>query len=176
MTLLYETPRCEDDTIVLTGYGLTDVSAHILGEDEETARRFGWWPRRSTDEGVIAAFEAWARDWREDGPTRTFAVRELASGRLVGGCQLRRHEGGEWTVSYWTSASDRRQGIATRALRLLLSFSRDEGYRPVYCDIATDNVSSRRVAEACGFHDPVPWGHEGAYEMVRYRLTAEESR
>jgi hypothetical protein len=37
---LYETPRFEDEAIVLTGYGLEDVEDHRGGEDE---RRRGVW-------------------------------------------------------------------------------------------------------------------------------------
>jgi hypothetical protein len=34
------------------------------GEDEETARRFGWWPARSTEETVRAAYAS--RNFRPD--------------------------------------------------------------------------------------------------------------
>jgi hypothetical protein len=56
--LPYETPRYEDDEVVLTGYGLEDVDDHLAGEDEEMAWQFGWWPKRSTAETVVAAFGA----------------------------------------------------------------------------------------------------------------------
>ena len=116
--LLYKTARYQDEEVVLTGYGLGDVDDHIGGEDEETARRFGWWPKRSTTETVTATFSAWARDWADGG--RTFAVRDRRTGCLLGGCELRRHEQGSCTVSYWTAANHRRKGVATRALRLLV--------------------------------------------------------
>jgi hypothetical protein len=50
--LPYETPRYEDDEVVLTGYGLEDVDDHLVGEDEGMARQFGWWLKRSTYGGA----------------------------------------------------------------------------------------------------------------------------
>jgi RimJ/RimL family protein N-acetyltransferase len=127
-----ETPRYEDDEVVLTGYGLEDVDDHLAGEDEETARQFGWWPKRSTAEMVAAAFRAWAQDWAHDGPTRAFAVR------------------------------DRRTG----ALRLLLLYAEDEDITDIACDVAVDNVASRRVAEAGGFSQPTLYTDPDGKAMV----------
>lgn len=87
MGLFYESPRYLDEVIVLTGYDTDDVGAHLAGEDEETARRFGWWPKSSTPEGVLASFEEWAKDWQGDGPTRTFAVKQTLVG--IEPCQAR---------------------------------------------------------------------------------------
>jgi hypothetical protein len=98
--LLYKTPRYQDEEVVLTGYGLGDVDDRIGGEDEETARRFGWWPKRSTTETVTATFSAWARDW---------------------------------------------------------AYASDEDVTDIACDVAVDNVASRRVAENGGFSDPTPY-------------------
>lgn len=71
-------PRLQDGVIVLDHFTAADVSAHLAGEDEETARRFGWWPESSTEETVRAAYERWARNWAESGPVRAFAVRDLS--------------------------------------------------------------------------------------------------
>jgi RimJ/RimL family protein N-acetyltransferase len=162
-----ETPRYEDDEVVLTGYGLEDVDDHLAGEDEETARQFGWWPKRSTAEMVAAAFGAWAQDWAHDGPTRAFAVRDRRTGGLLGGCELRRHDDGPFTVSYWTGAEHRRRGVATRALRLLLLYAEDESVTDIACDVAVDNVAYRRVAEAGGFSHPTLHTDPDARAMVR---------
>jgi hypothetical protein len=40
-------PRLQDGVIVLDQYTDADAAAHLAGEDEETARRFGWWPESS---------------------------------------------------------------------------------------------------------------------------------
>jgi hypothetical protein len=101
-------PVLTDGVIVLNAYTNDDIPAHLAGEDEETARRFGWWPQTSTEVTVRDAFNRWASNWQTGGPTRTFAAREAATGRLVGGCELRLQPGGSAQVSYWTSASQRR--------------------------------------------------------------------
>jgi RimJ/RimL family protein N-acetyltransferase len=83
-------PDLRGDPILLNAHADEDAAAHVDGEDEETARRFGWWPARSTEETVRAAYANWARNWRDDGPTRAFAARDPETGALVGGCELRR--------------------------------------------------------------------------------------
>lgn len=80
--------------------------AHLAGEDEETARRFGWWPKTSTQETVRAAFARWAHDWETGGPTRAFAVREQATWRLLGGCELRVQPGGPANIRYQIHLTD----------------------------------------------------------------------
>ena len=56
-------PELRSDHIILNAHHSTeqDAAAHVAGEDEETARRFGWWPERSTEETVRAAYADWAR-------------------------------------------------------------------------------------------------------------------
>jgi RimJ/RimL family protein N-acetyltransferase len=89
---------------------------------------------------------------------------------LLGGCELRRHDDGPFTVSYWTGAEHRRRGVATRALRLLLLYAEDEGVTDIACDVAVDNVASRRVAEAGGFSQPTLYTDPDARAMVRLTL------
>jgi RimJ/RimL family protein N-acetyltransferase len=125
-------------------------------------------------ETVLAAFRSWGWDWMHDGPSRTFAIRDR-NGRLIGGCQLKRHDGKPWTVSYWTGASHRGQGIATRSLRLLLLYAADEGITELECHIAENNIPSRRVAEAVGFALSTTSVVEDGEAMVRYRRTLGRS-
>jgi hypothetical protein len=47
-------PELRSDRILLNAHTDEDVAAHVAGEDEETARRFGWWPRHSTEQGVAS--------------------------------------------------------------------------------------------------------------------------
>jgi RimJ/RimL family protein N-acetyltransferase len=169
MVLWAAAPLYDDGVVFLTGYREDDLDAHLAGEDEETARRFGWWPKRSTPDTVMAAFRHWALDWATSGPTRTFAVRD-ATGTLLGGCQLRRHQDGPWTVSYWTGAAHRRHGVATRALRLLLSHADREGISDIECHVAQDNVASRRVADRAGFGEPITTVEADGQITLRYTI------
>jgi len=162
-------PVLTDGVIILNAYTNDDIPAHLAGEDEETARRFGWWPQTSTEATVRDAFSCWAHHWETGGPTRTFAARQAVTGRLVGGCELRLQPDGTAQVSYWTSASQRRRGHATKALSLLLQYARSIGGTRAEADVATDNLASRRVAEKAGFHLVSTFTAEDGTGMIRYQ-------
>lgn len=153
-----EIPTLTDGVIRLDGHTPSDIDAMVAGEDEEHARRFGWFPERSTEETGRAAIERWEQQWRARGSTRAFATREHASGTLVGGCEIRLAEHGVAAMSYWVFASHRRRGYATRALRLACDFAFAElGVRHLELHIAATNTASRRVAQRAGFgEDPGP--------------------
>jgi RimJ/RimL family protein N-acetyltransferase len=168
------TPALNDGVVVLEQYTDDDIPAHLAGEDEETARRFGWWPKTSTPATVRDAFSRWAREWETGGPTRAFAAREQATGRLVGGCELRIQPKGPANVSYWTSAADRGRGYATRSLALLLRYARSVGIRHAEAQIATDNHASRRVAEKAAFIEAGAFTAEDGTPMIRYRIHLTE--
>ena len=107
--LVTAVPELRSDRIVLNAHNNSEVAAHLAGEDEETARRFGWWPAYSTEETVRGAYANWARNWQEDGPGE--GVRDPGSGALVGGCELRIGPDGTGEVSYWTHAGKRGGGM-----------------------------------------------------------------
>jgi len=54
--LVTAVPELRNDGVVLNAHDDGEVAAHVAGEDEETARRFGWWPAYSTEETVRAAY------------------------------------------------------------------------------------------------------------------------
>jgi RimJ/RimL family protein N-acetyltransferase len=166
-------PVLTDGVIILDAYTNDDIPAHLAGEDEETARRFGWWPQTSTEATVRDAFNCWSRNWEAGGPTRTFAARQAATGQLVGGCELRLQPGGSAQVSYWTSAGQRRRGHATRALTLLLQYALSIGVTQAEADVATDNLASRRVAEKTGFHQASTFTAEDGTGMIRYQVSLQ---
>jgi len=145
-------PKLTDGVVLLDAFTPADADAHLAGEDEEHARRFGWYPNRSTLETVRAAFEGWAQDWADDGPTRALAVREAITGSLVGGFQLRLRENRMGEISYWTNAQHRRRGFAARAVRLGCAFAFDGlGLDRLEAYVEPDNVASRRTVESVGF-------------------------
>lgn len=157
-----------DGVIVLTGHTTADVGRHLAGEDEETARRFGWWPRQGTERTVLDAYERWARQWREGGSTRAFATRDAMTGLLVGGCELRIQPDRSGEVSYWTHASQRGRGYAARSLRLLCGYAASIGIAELQSHVAPDNLASRRVAEAAGFAAREVFRAEDGQVYVRY--------
>jgi RimJ/RimL family protein N-acetyltransferase len=168
-------PALTDGVIFLNGYTSDDIAAHLAGEDEETARRLGWWPQASTEASVRDAFSRWAHDWDAAGPTRTFAARKAASGRLVGGCELRLQPDGSAHVSYWTSASQRRRGYATRALDLLLRYARSIGVTRFEAHVAEDNLASRQVSEKAGFQLAGTFTDQDGTGMIRYQAWPQDT-
>jgi len=145
-------PNLTDTVVILNGFTRADADAHVDGEDEEHARRFGWYPDRSTETTALAAFEQWERDWTDAGETRAFAMRDAQTGDLIGGCQLRLREKRIAELSYWTFPSYRHRGFAKRAAALACRF----GFERLDVDrieayIEPDNTASRRVVESIGF-------------------------
>lgn len=160
-------PTLRGEHVMLTGHFPGDAPAHVAGEDEETARRFGWWPLRSTEQGVLATYETWAAQWRDGGPRRTFAARDAVTGDLVGGCELRINPDGSGEVSYWTHADRRGRGHARQALALLCEYAASIGITPLEAHIAPDNQASRHVAESAGFTESGLITEEGE-RRIRY--------
>ena len=145
-------PTLTDGVVVLDGFSPADVAAHLAGEDDEQARRFGWWPRRSTGETVRATIERRIAEWAEGRARRAFAVRDAATGELVGGCELRVLQPGFAEASYWTFPAYRGRGFASRALELACRFAAAElGVDRVELLIEPDNEASLRVARRAGF-------------------------
>jgi RimJ/RimL family protein N-acetyltransferase len=163
-------PALQDGVVTLNRHTDDDIPAHIAGEDEETARRFGWWPKTSTLATVRDAFARWAHDWETGGPVRAFATRDQATGRLVGGCELRIKPDGPANVSYWTNATDRGHGCASRSLTLLLRYARSIGIRDAEAHIAADNHPSRRVAGNAGFLPVGTFTAEDGTGMIKYQI------
>jgi hypothetical protein len=48
-------PVLNDGVIILNAYTDADAGAHAAGEDDETARRFGWWPEKTTEADALNA-------------------------------------------------------------------------------------------------------------------------
>lgn len=162
-------PELRGERVVLNAHSEADITAHVAGEDEETARRFGWWPEQSTEETVRNAYADWARNWRDDGPVRVFAARDPETGALVGGCELGLLPDSTAEVAYWTHVGQRGRGRARNALALLAGYAASLGITRLEADIAADNHASRHVAESTGFLRAGTFTDEGT-EMIRYTL------
>lgn len=162
------TPVLQGYGVVLNGHTDADVVAHLAGEDEETARRLGWWPQRSTEATARAAYDRWALEWRSGGSIRAFAVREAAGGRLVGGCELRLQDDGSGQLSWWTHANERRKGYATRGVKLLVEYADSLGVARLEAHVAEDNDASRQVADSVGFRYLNEFTDDDGTRMVRY--------
>ena len=145
-------PVLSDDVVVVDCLSLADAYSHWAGEDNEHARRFGWYPRRSTLDGVRKFIVESQRQWREGGPRRSLAIRMADARTLVGGCETRLQPDSTAHVSWWIFPEYRRQGLAIRGVRLMLQyFSKTVGVSKFVALIEPDNHASRAVARNTGF-------------------------
>jgi RimJ/RimL family protein N-acetyltransferase len=147
-----DAPRLSDGVIVLDRHTLADADAHLAGEDEEQARRFGWYPARSTPEGVRGAIEKWQRQWASRSATRVFAIRERQTGALAGGCEVRLRDNRIAEMSYWVFPPFRGRGYAGRAIGLACEWAFGElGVERMEIYVEPDNAASRGAARRAGF-------------------------
>ena len=147
-----------DGAIVLARYSVGDAPALVEADrDAEHRQRFETPADHVASlahaERVIAR---WQSEW--DAGTRfVFAMREIAQGEVVGGCELRPLEADGAALSYWTLARCRRRGFATRAVRIACDLARTQfGFRQLEAEVDADNVASQRVVQRVGFTAHVP--------------------
>jgi len=166
-------PVLSDGTVIVDCLSIADAYSHWAGEDDEHARRFGWYPRRSTLEGVQHFIIEGQRQWREGGPRRSLAIRIAATRTLVGGCETRLQADGTAQASWWIFPEYRRQGLATRGVRLMLHhFTNTVGISKFVALIEPDNHGSRGVARNTGFIES-GLDTSGPRPMLRHEYTAD---
>ncbi|OQR63207.1 N-acetyltransferase [Streptomyces maremycinicus] len=109
--------------------------------DPESLRMAAFTAKDPTDRD---AFDAqWERIRASSAVPRTI----LADGDVVGSAAVY-GEPGEREVTYWVDRAYWGRGIATEALRALVS---EVVERPLFARAAADNAGSLRVLEKCGF-------------------------
>ena len=159
----------DDGVVRLTEYAIDD--APVLCEvdgDVEHRRRFDF-PEDFTPslEHSQRVIQRWAEE-RRAGVRFPFAVRDVHTGELLGGCEVRPLADGGANVSYWTHARHRRRGVAGRAVLLVSAFAFDS-LRVSRLEILADadNVASLRVARRAGFHEVGERDGQVVYELRR---------
>jgi RimJ/RimL family protein N-acetyltransferase len=109
--------------------------------DPESLRMAAFTPKEPADRDAFDAH--WAKIRSSDAVVRTV----LADGDVIGSAAVY-GEPGEREVTYWVDRAYWGKGIATAALRALVT---EVPERPLYARAASDNAGSLRVLEKCGF-------------------------
>ncbi|MEU1937305.1 GNAT family N-acetyltransferase [Streptomyces coeruleorubidus] len=109
--------------------------------DPEALHMAAFTPGEPADRGAFDAH--WAKIRSSDAVVRTV----LADGDVVGSAAVYGVPG-EREVTYWVDRAYWGKGIATAALRALVT---EVPERPLYARAASDNAGSLRVLEKCGF-------------------------
>ncbi|HLY81323.1 MAG TPA: GNAT family N-acetyltransferase [Caulobacteraceae bacterium] len=144
-------PTLTDGVILLGAHTLEDAEAHYAGEDLEMVRRFDG-VEKAPLEDIRGAMRRWMAMRAAGGPQFAYAMRDLASGVLVGGCEMQRWQADTARMSYWTYADFRGRGYASRGLALLCAAAaKIDGVATLAAEIAADNLASRGVALRNGF-------------------------
>ncbi|MFP5021159.1 GNAT family N-acetyltransferase [Pseudonocardia phyllosphaerae] len=142
-----------DGVVVLSPLGWGDVEAHLAGEDAELVRWLNGGPgtRATVRAHVRRAIERWA----EDGPKLSFGIRVRSGSVLAGTIDAdfdpvpgSRRAG----LAYGVYPGFRRQGLATRAVRLAARYLAERGdIDMIAIDVDPANVASIGVARRAGF-------------------------
>ncbi|MFS8097158.1 GNAT family N-acetyltransferase [Lentzea alba] len=138
--------------------GLEDADLDTLFEfmrDPESVRMAAF---TAEDPDDRAAFDAHMKRIRANPDTINMVI--LGDGRVVGSIASFVMEGDQ-EITYWVDRAVWGQGVAGRALALLLEIV---AVRPMYARVASDNTGSMRVLTRAGFEKI---GTEVAYATAR---------
>ncbi len=144
-----------DGVITLTFFTPSDAAALLEADgDAEHRRRFDFpddfVPSLQHSENVIAR---WERE-RIACVRFAFAVRSVANGELLGGCELRPLGSGAASLSYWTHPEHRCRGVASRAVKLACELAVAEfDFQSLQIVADPDNIPSRQIAARNGFEE-----------------------
>lgn len=144
-----------DGVIMLRCLAERDAEAHLAGEDDDLVR---W---LSGGRGSLDRLLPWIRQnreqWARNGPRRNFGVFDVASTALVGNAEAHLDqaglEPGAVNISYGVFPAWRGQGIAVRAVTLILRWLQTQPTpTKAVIRVAPGNTYSQRVPETLGFH------------------------
>jgi RimJ/RimL family protein N-acetyltransferase len=147
--------KMSDGVIALTFFKPSDAPVLLEADsDAEHRRRFDFpddfVPSLQHSENVIARWEL----ERIACVRFALAVRSVANGELLGGCELRPLGNGAASLSYWTYSEHRCRGVASRAVKLACERAVAEfDFGSLQIVAEPDNIPSRQIAARNGFEE-----------------------
>jgi RimJ/RimL family protein N-acetyltransferase len=148
-------PTLRDGDLVLRPKRRSDVDAITAACQDPEIPRWTLVPSPYT-RADAEAYLAGSADEAAAGKAVNLLAVDARDGRLLGSFGLMEldREPGYGEIGYWVAAEARGRGVATRAVRLLADWAREElGLTRIDVLPHRDNAASRRVAEKAGFTD-----------------------
>ena len=144
-----------DDKILLRPYRMSDVN-NLYQAVRESIKEIGVWLPFAHENYAIKESKDWVRkrpeEWRKS-ITYDFAIFDVASGDLIGGCGFNEFDGrnGKANLGYWVRTSYTGRGVAAAATRLLAKWGFEVlKLNRIEIAVAVGNQRSLRVAEKVG--------------------------
>lgn len=142
-------PTLRDGQVVLRPWTFEDLDAPGLTEDPEVAPWFGFPVTMTTPEHRRKAIATRQRDYADSRRVVSFVVEH--QGRVAGTVEVRQQGEGNGELSFAVLSDDRGQGLATRAVRLLIRYAFDElGLHRVSAHTEPGDRASLRIAARAG--------------------------
>jgi len=88
---------------------------------------------------------------------------------VVGSISLHERSPSVASIGAEIFADQRRHGYATDAMRLLLTYAKEKGYKIIQQQVRTDNLPSRKLHEKLGFEtDEYVYANRKGHDIVLY--------
>ena len=147
--------QLKDDLITLRPLRMSDALEILLAVEESMASLRLWMPWAYPGYSIVDS-EAWVKSsmkgWSE-GLVYEFAITDSTDGSFIGGCGLNHLNKIDHVANlgYWVRSSRQKEGIATRAAKLLIQYGiNDLKLNRIEILAAVENLASRSTAEKAG--------------------------
>jgi len=145
----------KDDLITLRPLKIADAPQVLAAVRESMAALEPWMPWAYPGYSVVDS-EGWIKatdTGRKEGLAYEFAITDARDGAFIGGCGLNHINKIDKVANlgYWVRTSRHKQGIATRAAKLLIQYGLKElKLNRIEILASVDNHASRKTAEKAG--------------------------
>lgn len=143
------------ENINLRPFELSDAEEHLSGEGDEQIK---W---LSGGKGTLEVVKNWIKRnkeyWKNDGPIFNFAITDKNNkilGMVEANSNFKELDGvdeGDVNISYGLYPDARGKGYATEAVKLILDFLKNKGFKKAVIRINPENENSIQVPLRCGF-------------------------
>jgi RimJ/RimL family protein N-acetyltransferase len=150
-----ELPALRDGDLVLRPKRRHDLDAITAACQDPEIPRWTFVPSPYT-RADAEAFLKRSREEHAAGTAAHFLAVDADSDTLLGAISVMEidRQRGSGELGYWVTADARGRGVATRAVRMITAWARDElGLMQLEIRAHKDNMPSRRVAEKAGYRD-----------------------